>query len=252
MRGDPRTHSKGGGFVSVATLIGIALAIELLSVCGGKTDESGKTYDSGSTRRWVGGLSQQCVGDTEQYIPGVGCVAHYPANQGGFGGQSGQVGKAGSGTDDPSRCVGDTEQYIPGMGCVVVNHPANQGGFGGQSGQAGKAGDRADAEAGMSSVDADAGMSPVDADAGMRVADATVEVGSDEASLMTMAAASTVGRQACYDLSGHNAIRCLPVDDSLLPWLSNVPTGCRAHLTSGPFAQFDDRRGRMCWLLPRV
>jgi len=50
---------------------------------------------------------------------------------------------------------------------------------------------------------------------------------------------------ACYALSGYEDDPCLPADDSLLPWLSNVPKGCAVRVEAGPFFA-NDGQGRSC------
>jgi hypothetical protein len=51
--------------------------------------------------------------------------------------------------------------------------------------------------------------------------------------------------QACYPLAGYEPDACLPPDDSLLPWLSPLPSACAPTVTAGPeLAGLPD--GRAC------
>jgi hypothetical protein len=58
-------------------------------------------------------------------------------------------------------------------------------------------------------------------------------------------AARVIAPQACYVLTGYEPDPCLPADDSLLPWLNGLPTGCQPHVTAGPFLG-QDGRSRIC------
>jgi len=81
---------------------------------------------------------------------------------------------------------------------------------------------------------------------GVAIVDAAADAISAEASSMTMTAANVVSLQSCYVLSGYEPDPCLPIDDSLLSWLSNVPTSCQPHVTAGPFQGVDNQQGRTC------
>ncbi|HXK16737.1 MAG TPA: hypothetical protein VNG33_02950, partial [Polyangiaceae bacterium] len=51
--------------------------------------------------------------------------------------------------------------------------------------------------------------------------------------------------QACYPLTGYEPDACLPPDDSLLPWLTPLPSACTPTVTAGPeLAALPD--GRAC------
>src|SRR5438552_373343 len=127
MRDDPGKPSWEPALPrKVAMIVGVALAVELLAFCGGKTDDSGSI---GGTHRNIGGagtgtpgfageggayagaVDPSCSGsDTAQFIPGTGCVV---MGSGGNAGVSGQGGDYGS-----TLCSGsDTAQFIPGVGC---------------------------------------------------------------------------------------------------------------------------------------
>lgn len=231
----------------------VALGLALLTYCGGKTD------DSGSSGGGTGGNANGLAGTPANGFGGhtSGCVASGTCGQGngGFAGD-GFAGHTAACIANPGSCP----QF---GGYAGMGGDTGQGGFSGQTGFGGHTaaclqpppiscgggcGCRPGCPCTPECPCLDAGAVRVEAgaEAGVGIVDAAMEARLAEASLMSMSAPTTITPQSCYVLSGYEPDPCLPIDDALLSWLSNVPTGCRTHVTGGPFAGFDDGQGRTC------
>jgi hypothetical protein len=235
-RSSPKPALPGG-----AVLIWVALGVQLLTFCGGKTDE--QTGQSGTGGQGTSGAfgGDGYAGHTAECLRSGNCPG-FP----GYDGSGGQGDFGGGGfAGHTAGCIGT---------CGGPCGPC--GGFGGEAGQSGstggggfvgfgghtagclgKCGDGCPpcAPGGNNSDGGDAAA----IEGGIAIRDAR------SAEAMTNAAPQSITPFSCYVLSGYEPDPCLPADDSLLPWLTNVPNGCPPHVVSGPFAG-NDESGRTC------
>jgi hypothetical protein len=254
-KGDATISAPRTARQRVVALVCVALGLGLLTFCGGKTDEGsgGSAGQSGFAGDGFGGHTAACLrppycGGPCGLCPGQGGFG----GEGGFGGDAGFGGEAGFGgtgfAGHTSGCVNNPCEF----GCGQCAGRGGNAGFAGQAGFSGQTGFGGHTSSCLGTCGGNCPPCPPDSgtkteagsDAAVRIADAAVEASSAQAS--PMAAASAITPQACYVLSGYEPDPCLPIDDSLLPWLSNVPRGCAAHVTAGPFVGVDDPQGRTC------
>jgi hypothetical protein len=224
-KNDHSSDARKPALPAGVVLLWVALGTQLLTFCGGKADEQtgqsgsgGQAGVSGHGGSENGGSDRPGFGGDNFAGHTAGCLANNTCGQGngGFGGFAGQSGSAGmAGFSGQTGFGGHTAGCIGTCGGPCPPCP-------GTGGNQSEAGDAAPVEAGRTVRDAQ----------------------STEA--MTNAASQLVAALSCYVLSGYEPDPCLPADDSLLSWLSNVPTGCQPHVTAGPFAGADDSQGRTC------
>jgi hypothetical protein len=250
-----------------ASLLSALLAALLLSYCGGETDNSrnagGTTGSSagGTTGSSAGGTTGSNVGGT------TGSNASGRGGTGGTAGTGGFSGHTGHCINDP--CGGGCGYLCPDaaragtggggfsghtsgclMGCGASCGPClgGRGGTGGLGGFSGHTSGCLNTCGGpcppcptTGGTSSEAGADAADS------ADASVDGASDSAAASIAARASVP--EACYALAGYEPDPCLPADDSILSWLSDLPTGCQPEVAGGPFLRYDGKQRTCCYAI---
>ncbi|HVY29787.1 MAG TPA: hypothetical protein VHB79_24675 [Polyangiaceae bacterium] len=193
--------SKGGRLFALGWAL---FALQTLANCSGTVEHTGSPTGNAGTNTGKGGSASG--GSTTG--GGGNSSTDGATDNGGTSSGAGMSGYVGYGGHTES-CFGPAAQC--GFGCPPCpNGGSSGGGSGGTSGATagGEAGNDAGGEAGA------AGAAPA-----KRVASAPRVRSSD---------------RSCYQLSGFENDACLPADDSLLAWLSPLPSDCTPTVLDGP------------------
>jgi hypothetical protein len=234
----------------VGVLVSAGLVLQALANCSGRTESGGGVNQHGGAGTQLshagnGGSDDGCgQSDTCGCGPGL-CGANCQPCPGSSG-SSGSPGYGGCLSDTcdcgPGVCggpcgpCGGSSTCLPGFaGCGALGGSFSGGGFGGNGagfggcntdtcmcgpgvcggpcgpcgGSGGSGGTAAQSAAGESTGGASDGGAPP----------------------LPVARRSQL---ACYTLAGHASDTCLPVDDSLLAWLSPLPANCSPTIVAGP------------------
>jgi len=244
MKRDDSSSELGSTRSRALWILWTALGLALLTFCGGKTDDgstggmAGDRRDGGSSSGGMSGGSGSGGSTTGTTVGGFGghtggclgqCGGPCPPCTGGSGGFAGLGGVAGSGGFAGSGAG------LGGLGGSFAGNGLGGAGFGGHTaGCIGQCGGICPPCPGPGDASAEAG-------------DAAISDASVAQQSAATPAAQTMVPPGCYALTGYEPDPCLPADDSLLSWLSDLPTGCTPHVTAGPVAATDGHERTCCY-----
>jgi hypothetical protein len=240
--------ARHGNVMRGASLLSATLAVLLLSYCGGETDNSGTSGgNAGGGSGGTGGARDSGMAGRDSGIAGTGGFSGHTASciTMGCGSICGLCPDAWAGTGG-GGFSGHTSGCLNSCGASCGACPGGRGGTGGLGGFSGHTSGCINTCGGPCPPCPTTGGTSSESGADdANSADANGDATSDgaEASI----AARTIVLEACYALSGYEPDPCLPADDSILSWLTDLPTGCRSHVTGGPFSRHDGRQRTCCY-----